>query len=210
VWTATCRLRARPNRVALVALAILASCTSSPGATGGSPPRPTLVTSPHSPTPSVSLPIVSADLEAPPSGCPGPSRRPRTVSPAYGTVIGGGPLWGGFYALFDAKANTFHASEASRTELGWVIKVLWLVKPGQTQEVTVEGADASTGEHLWFEIADQVASTEPHLDPSHPAAHSDGDWNEFPSYLYFPRAACYRLMARWPDGSWTFGFGFGR
>lgn len=55
-----------------------------------------------------------------------------------------------------------------------------------------------------------AGDAEPRLDPSHPGAVSEGDWKEFPSYLYFPRAGCYALRARWPGGEWDLGFGFGR
>lgn len=200
----------RLKRSTLGAVAALVACHSTVSSPPDSPaPRPRLTTT--SPSPSPSLPEVSLDLGAPPSRCAGTSPRPQSVDPSYGKVIGGDPLWGGFYAKLDAKANAFHAGDAERTELGWRIKVLWLIRPEQTEPVTVEGMHASSGEHLWFEVADQGENTtEPRLDPSHPGAVSEGDWKEFPSYLYFPRAGCYALRARWPGGEWDLGFGFGR
>jgi hypothetical protein len=192
-------------------LIILAGCPSRPapsGAPHGTPPesRPTA----GSPSPAPPLPAVSRRLLAPPEDCPGPRPRPKQVSPAYGRVVGGGPLWGGFYADLNPGAGSFVAADAVRTEYGWRIKVLWIVNPDQADPVTLRGTSVSTGDPVWFEVEDQEPGLAPALDPASPGVPpEEGHWREFPSYLYFPEAACYSLEAAWPGGSWRLGFGFG-
>jgi hypothetical protein len=128
-----------------------------------------------------------------------------------GWVAGQPPIWAGFYARFDADTNAFHAMQAPRKKDGWRIKVLWVIEPGGSTPVTLSGRNLVTGAPLQFEIGVGSVSESPVLDPRHPAIPiQDGNWKEFPSYLYFPSAGCYVLSASWSGGSWEMGFGFGQ
>lgn len=194
----------------MAALAILTGCTSSAPTTGPTPARPSHPVTSASASATFSPPIVAADLDAPPAGCPGPRPRPRAVDD-YGKVMGSGPLRGGVYAELDTRANAFHAHDAPRTEVGWRIKVLWLVRPDQAQPVTIEGSGSTTEGPVVFEPSGADPMLMARLDPADPGVPPEkGHWLEYPSYTYFPRAGCYRLSARWPGGGWDVGFGFGR
>jgi hypothetical protein len=133
------------------------------------------------------------------------------VGEDYGGLFGQRPAWGGFYAEFNPRTRTFRALDAPRTSLGWRIKVLWIVDPDQADPVTIRGRARSTGQPMWFEIAEQyVPSMAPALDVAHPENVSQhGSFKEFPSYMYFPSSGCYLLEAEWPGGRWELGFGFG-
>jgi hypothetical protein len=195
----------------MLALALLAGCTSStPGAgpTHVTPGQPVV-----SPTPraTFSPPVVAVDLRDPPAGCPGPRLRLRTVSAGYGKLVGSGPLRGGIYAELDERTDAVHAPDAPRTELGWRIKILWVLRPDQKRPVTIDGSDGSPEGPVVFELSEGDPTTVARLDPADPGVPPEkGRWLEFPSYVYFPRAACYRLSARWAGGGWDLGFGFGR
>jgi hypothetical protein len=195
----------------MLAFALLAGCTSSapaPGLTRAGPSQP--VVSP-SVTANFSPPVVATDLDAAPGGCPGPRPLLRAVAAAYGGLFGSGPLRGGAYARLDTRTNSFHAPDARRTRLGWVIKILWLMRPDQAQPVTIEGSGSSTEGHVVFEPSDADPALMARLDPAGPGVPPEkGHWLEYPSYTYFPRAGCYRLSARWAGGGWDLGFGFGR
>jgi hypothetical protein len=203
------RARHRLIRI-LAAQLVMAACTTATPRThpsqGVSPgPRASGA------SPSPVLPAVSQELDRAPSECSGPPPRRRHVASAYGSLIGGGPLWGGVYARLGRKGDAFHAEDAPRTEFGWRIKVLWVIRPGRSEPVSIEGAERSTGERLWFEFVGEEPTTTLRLDPNEPGVPPEaGHWREFPSYLYFPRAGCYGLESRWPEGSWELGFGFGR
>jgi hypothetical protein len=45
--------------------------------------------------------------------------------------------------------------------------------------------------------------------PSHRAEPEARGWKSWGSYLYFPRAGCYRFTARWRKGEWRLVIGFG-
>jgi hypothetical protein len=163
--------------------------------------------SPPSPA-SAAVPDVAGQLGDAPSGCPGPNPKPRAVSKLYGRLVGEDVAWAGFYARLEAP-DAFHVRDAPRTESGYRVKVLWVMTAAQADPVSVKGQGTS-GEDLWFEIEGELPSTEGLLDPAMAGTSASPDWNELPSYLYFPRAGCYTMDVRWPGGSWTIGFGLGR
>ena len=129
----------------------------------------------------------------------------------YGVLIGKAPLWGGFYASLHRQAGVVIARDAVRTRLGWRIKVLWVMKVDQTDPVSIEGREVSTGAALWFEPSDADPGPSAALDPAHPGAPSENlGWLNFPSYLYFPGAGCFVLAVASPGAGWDMTFGFGR
>jgi hypothetical protein len=175
----------------------------------------TPTTSPSiAPSPSPSLPtlVVSRRLGQPPGDCGGPAPRPTTVSKEFAPLVGKTPLWAGFYAELDRSKRTYSAHDAPRTEKGWRIKVLWVMKPGNRSIVRVRGANTATGEPTWFAVdgEDADAVMEAVMDPATPSVEGEGGFNEFTSYVYFPRAGCYRLTAESDAATWSLGFGFGR
>ena len=151
-------------------------------------------------------------LNTSPDGCQGPNPEPERVARSFGRVIGGSPIWGGFYARFNEQSNAFVASQAPRTMDGWRIKVLWLIAPDVSTPVSLSGHNVETGAPLRFAIGGAAPATDtPVLDPAHPAIPvQDERWKEFPSYLYFASAGCYVLTASWSGGSWELGFGLGQ
>lgn len=189
--------------------ALLAGCTAS----NHEHPFPQQ-TSPA--TTHTGIPTVAKHLGPPPQGCPGPPPRRRAVGPRYfRPLVGGSPLWGGFYAKLDRRANAYSTgANVRRVRYGWRIKVLWLIEPTTTTSVTLSGSNTTTGQPLYFEtggVQPRGPSARLALDPSYPAIPvQHGRWKEFPSYLFAPSAGCYRLTASWAGGSWALGFGFGR
>jgi hypothetical protein len=192
----------------VAAVIVLTSCSSEA--------RSVLPTTTPPPTPSASpslpTPLVSLRLGYPPGGCRGPAPRPATVSKEFAPLVGKTPLWAGFYAELDRSERTYSAHDAPRTEKGWRIKVLWVMKPGNHSIVRVLGTNTRTGEPMWFAVdgEDADAVTEGVMDPATPSVEGEGGFNEFTSYVYFPRAGCYRLTADSDAGTWSLGFGFGR
>lgn len=161
------------------------------------------------PAPETSLPEVARRLGAAPADCPGPHPRPRAVSPAYAPLVGERPLWAGLYARYDGGAHAFVARDAPRTEHGFRIKVLWIMSPAREAPVTISGSNVASRAPLRFDI-EEIADTDTtaSLDPDLGGA-GEGGWREFPSYVYFDGAGCFRLTASWDDGSWELTFGFG-
>lgn len=127
----------------------------------------------------------------------------------YGALFGKRPLWGGF----DAKLSdgAFHAPQAPRTKWGWRIKVLWIMDPQQAEPIEVTGANTTTTQPLWFQISGTKPTRLPSFHPAEPENISErGNWKEFSSYLFFPRAGCYRITETWPSGNWSLTVGMGR
>jgi hypothetical protein len=111
----------------------------------------------------------------------------------------------------DTRTNAYKATDAPRTDFGWRIKILWLLRPDQVSQVTIDGTGGSPQEPVVFQLSDGDAATTARLDPEDAGVPPEkGHWLEYPSYAYFPRAGCYRLSARWEGGGWDLGFGFGR
>jgi hypothetical protein len=165
-------------------------------------------------TSSQGLDVIARVLDAAPGACPGPAPQYEKVARYFGPLVGGTPIWGGFYAHFNEPANAFHnGSRLRRRKDGWPVKVLWVVEPGTLTPVTLSGHNAVTDAPVRFKIGGvhNPATESAVLDPKHPAIPvQDGRWKEFPSDLYFPSAGCYVLTASWAGGSWQMGFGFGR
>jgi hypothetical protein len=199
------------QRVAVAALVVVSGCTSStpaPGPTRAAPSQPE-VSATRSAT--LSPPVVAANLDTAPAVCPGPHPRLGAASSAYGKVAGSGPLRGGIYAELNTRANAFHATDAPRTDFGWRIKILWLVRPDQAQPLMIQGSGSSSEGPVLFALPENDPTKTFQLDPADAGVPLEkGHWLEYPSYAYFPRAGCYRLSARWEGGGWDLGFGFGR
>jgi hypothetical protein len=191
---------------------VLTSCSSGARSVQPTTTPPASRSPTPSARPSLPTPVVSLRLGHPPGGCGGPAPRPATVSKEFAPLVGKTPLWAGFYAELDRSKRTYAAHNAPRSEKGWRIKVLWVMKPGNRSIVRVRGTNASTGEPMWFAVdgEDTDAVTEAVMDPATPSVEDPTGFNQFTSYVFFPRAGCYRLTARSDAGTWSLGFGFGR
>lgn len=208
---------------------LLAACTgaSSPQAghtptVNASIPTPTATTQP-SPTP-IPSPSggTSTSLGPLPQTCPVSSiSTPKTISPAFGPMVGAGSAWGGGInsykqvplALVWSPGDAF----TSHTQHGWRHKLLWVVSTPLPGNVTIQGANLSTGAPLYpnaeYASAASTATTLV-LNPSDPTvlkqdANRDAQWTQFPGGLTVPAAGCYSLQATWPGGSWQITFAAG-
>ena len=145
-----------------------------------------------------------------PDDCRGPAPRPRTVSPAYGKLVGEEPLWAGFYASYEEEAQAFSAPDAPRRRYGFRVKVLWIMSPRQEAPITLTGTNLATDRPLYFDVEDLATrDTDAVLDPTLAGTGEHG-WRELPSYIYFDGAGCFELEASWERGSWRLVFGLGR
>ncbi len=195
---------------------LLGACTSSAPNSGARrpPERASPSQSPAVPTSTPepeALPRVAAKLGPPPTDCTGPPPDPRPVVRLYGALDGARPIWAGIYARYRHAHQAFYAADAPRTKHGYRIKVLWVMHPRQKSPVEVEGRALATGRPLYFDVGntgEPVRSAR--LNPKEPGTVPEHDWKEYPSYLFFARAGCYELEAKWPGGSWRRVFGFGR
>ena len=193
---------------ATAAVGLLVACSGSSQSTA----PPTSATLGSVPSSGAVEPIARR-LDASPEGCDGPAPHYERIARYFGSLAGGSPIWGGFYARFDEETNAFHGTQAPLKNDGWRIKVLWVIDPDASTPVTLSGRNTATDAPLKFETSGggEVATNSPVLDPANPAIPiQDGNWKEFPSYVYFPSAGCYVLSASWSGGSWQMGFGFGR
>jgi hypothetical protein len=152
-------------------------------------------------------------LAATPADCPGPNPRKLTSFGNYGNLIGSSPVWAGAYATFDTRRGGYHVQrDAPRSRYGWRIKVLWVVADTVEGRVRVTGSAVNRRSRLWFEVGDRDERPVPQamLDPARPGVPATGDFREFPSYVYIPRAGCYLLQASWLGGAWRLVVGLGR
>ena len=190
--------------VAAVAAVLLAAAVSlASDAAGARPPR----------------------LGRAPSSCAAGATVQRSQPPGFHILaFGTKPLWVFAYAEWSARTQALRANQDPRfyrrRRLGWPIKFLWEVDAAQRDPLEVTIRSRRTGRPIWLAIGGQrepylvdSLTRTPVLDPAHPGHPDIVDpplRHEWGSIVYFPRAGCYQLSARWPDGSWTFVFGFGR
>lgn len=173
------------------------------------PTYPTPPTAIPSPTP---LGGPFAKLGAVPQDCP-PGSAPQNLDSNFGTVYGGGSVWGagftGSHAILEWLPN--QAIETHH-QYGWGHKLLWIVKGSVKGLVTIRGANLMNGLPLRPEAEAESPSSTPSvlvLNPSDPNAQYEGQWVEFPGGLDIPQAGCYYLEATWPGGSWRITFAAG-
>lgn len=194
------------SAVAFVALSML-SCDARSNRVA-SPTRPS---SSPSATDEPQMPVkIAQELGSAPTNCPGPHPTQHHVSRAYARLIGARPLWAGFYARYEHRSHAFIARDTPRTKYGFRVKVLWVVTPGHDGPLTIAGRNIRSGAPIRFD-AEEVTEhgTEARLDPATGGIGETG-WREFPSYLYFDGAGCFKLSASWDEGGWSLKFGFGK
>ncbi len=152
-----------------------------------------------------------AALGAAPQSCMrGPA--PVPLSPAVRPVIGSAPVW---VAGFDGPQATLHISNpapAAYTRYGWSGRLLWEVGPNYPNSIILQGKNLRDGAPLWFQLADQAATTTLILNPGAPHAVSwlGSGWAEWSSAVYIAVAGCYSLEAIWPGGQWQLIFAAGK
>lgn len=206
-------LRVLPPLITVLALGAVAACeVERAGEAGGGP-----TTAPGTTRASIegepAKPDPARRLSRAPAECRGPAPR-LTSFGDYGNLAGHAPVWGGFYAAFDAAAQRYRIErDAPRTSYGWRIKALWVVSSKLEQPARIEARELRTGAALWFQVGEDGAEPAPVavLDPATAGVPSaNGGHNEFPSYVYVPQAGCYALEAHWVGGAWRLVFGLGR
>ena len=152
-------------------------------------------------------------LAALPSTCRGPRPQQLVSFADYGNLIGSSPIWAGFYAAFDEQRGGYRVPpDAPRSRFGWRIKVLWVVDAAVRGQARVVATTTDTRSPLLFEVGDrdERPASQAVLDPASPGVPPTGDYLEFPTYVYIPRAGCYELSARWQSGRWRLVIGLGR
>lgn len=191
-------------------LTVMVACTALAGSSCESTPEPQAgpTASPSPAAPTEPAPEVARRLGPAPSSCRGPRPRREQVSRAYAPLVGEKPLWAGFYARYEPERGAFAAPDAPRTELGFRIKVLWVMAHGYEGTVSISGVNAGTGSPLVFGFEDTGDTTTPVLSPESGGV-GEGGWKEFPSYVYFDRAGCFVVEVASDRRSWRVGFGFG-
>lgn len=168
---------------------------------------------PASSTTAASL-SVSPRLTSAPTTCPGPKPHLERVTPSVAPAIGREPVWGAFYARLDPKTGALHmVGKVPRTRYGWRDKVIWLVASHRKGVIRLRGHNLTTGTALRFKVllSGQGVTTVGLLNHGKPGAVTNpGEPKTFPASIYFPRAGCYALNARWRGGSWRLVVGLGR
>jgi len=161
-----------------------------------------------------------AQPAAAPTTCSGIRATPSSAHPGSESPwVGESPLWLGPY--LDWRSSTasgiwrYRVVTGLRDRSGWGVKFVWqlLDSAGPTR---VSFTAIATGKPLPVILAGVYVerSTSPLLDPARPG-HQDlfgqhPGASEWGSTVLFPAAGCYRLDARWTDGSSTIVFSFGR
>lgn len=188
---------------AALLLALGASACDSSGASAG----PSATTTAPRPDP-------ARRLGPAPGTCPAPRPPQQLVNLAdYGNLIGSAPVWAGLYARFDPRRGGYRIHrDAPRTGYGWRIKVLWVAEDDVGGAVRVVATAISGRSRLWFNVGARDPRPRPQatLDPANPGVPPTGDYVEFPSYVFIPRAGCYGVDVSWPGGSWRLVIGLGR
>jgi len=203
------------RREVLVAAALALLACSSP--VGGGTPSPSITGEPSPRVSSAPTPLppihVARSLGPAPDGC-GDAVPLLRDEPPWGRVFGASPAFGAFYARADATAGAFHVgTDTRRTRTGWRVKVLWVLRSGTSEPVTITGQEAVSEQPVVFRSSGTTTTTSTTmlLDPTNPGTPSERKgWTEYPSELRFPTSGCYRITATWASGSWVRGLGFGR
>jgi hypothetical protein len=193
----------------LVGLALSIAAASACSTGGGSPDTSQ---SGSSTEPTASHGPVSRTLGPAPKSCPGPKPKRERVSTQLAPLAGRDPVWAGFYARLDERTGALHlARDTPRTSNGWRVKVLWAVAEHERAVIALRGRDLTSRARVRFGVGSAAVSTVGLLDPRKPGTPAfAGEPREYPSYLYFPEAGCYRLRATWPGGHWRMVLGVGR
>lgn len=204
-----------PRRIGLTiviatAAALVAGCSSDEREAGARDQVPSTSDTGSSTTTGAStpeLPKVTLKLGPPPRDCNGPT--PKEVASFVGPAVGESPIWAvgpvGPHATIEL---------GGRTKWGWRAKVLLMIEPRHEGTVTVRGTSADGGSPIWFKTSGRFVlgpTTELVLDPQNPGIPvQHGQWKEWPSTFYIPKAGCYFLEAQWDGGSWRLPFAAGK
>ncbi len=154
-----------------------------------------------------------------PSECAGIGSTPASTPPGLqGEWVGESPFWLGLYLRRDPSTSVWRYATnllPLKGNDGWAVKFVWLVARTIKNPVRVSITDLASGRPLSITIVGTYTerSATTLLDParpSHPDVPDKPNTHEWGSYVVFPRASCYRLDARWPQGFWSLVFSFGR
>jgi hypothetical protein len=147
------------------------------------------------------LPTVASFLGDIPPDCTGLTS-PTKISNHIAPGIGSNPVW----AITDGKIGF---PPQLKSSYGYGQKILWYLRDDFKEAVNISGANLVDNTPIWFGIMEAKPNPNPVLDPvnrrnPYPAR------NEFPSYIYIPKAGCYYLEAKWSTGSWRINIAVGR
>lgn len=211
-------LRQLSHVVAMLALVLLAACSTSH--------QPVLLTPPvPSPTPtaqSAGPQPVSGLLDPAPTSCPATPPLPTKTFAHFGafpspvTLQGGPVVWvpGGYFP------GTLHLDADDYTAYPGT-KIIWELGPNYTQAATVQVTNLATGRLAWWGAGDPPApnattaqtlglnASGPSPADAHGAPPAPG-WLEYGSFVYFSQAGCYVMEVTWPGGHWRDIFAVGR
>ncbi|MDE3230456.1 MAG: hypothetical protein KGO05_11290 [Chloroflexota bacterium] len=199
--------------LALTTLALLAGCANTTAVSHPPTETPTATETPQSgPAP------VSGLLAPPPTDCQAVAEPHRmTLSADFGggfgagtVVTGGAPAWqSGLGTPLDLESLGLAPYPST--------KVLWIIGPGYSKPVTLQGHDLRTGTPIWFALLNPGAENlalSVALDPAMPnrgyTDNSAGHWNIYGVGMTFTVAGCYELDVSWPEGNWRTVFAAGR
>jgi hypothetical protein len=204
--------------VGVVAVLLLASCSSGGAAVTGATPTATVRPSPTSANRVLPSPALTP-LAAPPQDCV-PTAPPQTLTVAQlglnanARLVGGGPFWvfGMYYP------SVLHLGQIGDSH--WPItKVVVEVGPNFDQPVTLRLRDVRTGTLAWWTdsqtppgAATQTLVLDPQADtesvgvvpglPAVPHGEVSAGWREWGVFPLFTAAGCYAWEVSWPGGSW--------
>ena len=128
------------SRYALVTFLCLGAVACSGSGVANSSPSPVKASSATASPVNV---YPGAALGPAPSSCSRPT--PKTVNPSFGLAIGESTVYA--VGAWDST-GIMHVDRATQTQHGEQVKVLWVIKSGFNQPVSVRGKSMSTGRPL--------------------------------------------------------------
>lgn len=165
--------------------------------------QPVTTAAPDTVAPVENLPIVETELGTLPTDCPVSQLTYKELDRGFAPGTAGPGLWAiGLQNKIQLSAGQL--AQQSNKKYGWAIKVLWVVEPGQKESISLTGYNRSDYQPVWF-LMSKVDTT-----PFFSANSSSTYYEEYPSNLFFPKAGCYDLVAKWNGGGWKLTIAVGR
>lgn len=156
----------------------------------------------------------SATLGSAPQDCPEVSQTHYFHVPGFPMVAGHSPIL--VIGLGELTVTLTHFKHAQPPEIGWYRPITLLTEINYAGTVTLQGGEVNGSAPIWFGVRqhDQGLITSLSVRPVDASvSHHFGDdqqWGLLHAIMYIPRAGCYVLIARWPEGRWIVFFAAGR
>jgi hypothetical protein len=155
----------------------------------------------------VSAVEVAPEMAVAPTNC-GILPEPLAIDPLITHATGTWPIWvalPNWDGVRDGVLVVPNERNQESHELPgwWSTKVAWFIPLSYTGEVQVQGFNVDDQSPIYFEFnagPTEVAT----LNPEQPGGFVEAldQWAFFPSYMWFAKAGCYRLEAKWDGGLW--------